>query len=37
LVVLVTLSLHLRARRTMRLGLGLVDLAAQQTGLSKLK
>jgi hypothetical protein len=37
LVVLVTLVLHLRARRTMRLGLGLVDLAAQQTGLSKLK
>jgi len=37
LVVLVVISLHLRARRTMRLGLGLVDLAAQQTGLSKIK
>jgi len=36
LVVLVMLFLHLRARRTMRQGLGLVDLAAQQTGLSKL-
>jgi hypothetical protein len=36
LVVAVTLWLHWRARRSLRLGLGLVDLTAQQMGLTRL-
>jgi hypothetical protein len=35
LVLLMTLYLYLRARRTLRLALGVVDLAAQQIGLTK--
>ncbi len=35
LVLLMTLYLQTRARRTLRLALGLVDLAAQQAGLAK--
>jgi hypothetical protein len=36
LVVIMAGVLHLRAQRTLRLGLGLIDLTAQETGLTKL-